>query len=1044
MATGQTQASVFISYSRQDQAFVRELMQALSTDGREVWVDWEDIEKGAAWLDRIKTGIENQDTFVFVVSPDSLVSEICNVEIAHAISHNKRIIPLVRRDVIKDRKPLPDIVTAWFGTTWRDLAEQNWAKLNSINFLFCRATDDFATAVADLEQAINTDLDHLKLHTNCIRRALDWQRREKTTGFLIREDELIEAEAWLAKSDAEAKQPPPTPLHREYIAASRTYENQVIRRVRLLRRATAGFLIAGIVLLLIAVFAGITATNANRDADRAADRQNTAELRVVEAQNTLTPIPQTLESLNREIALAQSTGTAIAVALDEQARLATSREWAAEARQLFDEGNFELAALLAIQAVQQNRSPEAVAELIRIADELSTVQIFGDAAYRVSSAAISPDNMHILTGSYNGKAYLWNIQTGALEKILDGPDSSFRQVLFSPDGKYAAGTTRFDPLVFLWEVSTGTLLFTFRHDYEVEHALFSPQGDELLTESGLTASLWDATTGKRLFTLTDENGFASLAFSPDGTIVITGGNDWKARLWDSQDGHPLNTLEGHQGDVDYLAVSPESNLLVTGSEDGTARLWDIQTGTLRHILAGHQSWLSGVAFAPDGKTVLTASGDGMARLWDVQTGDIIQTLIGHTDWINGVAFAPDGKTVLTASSDDNARLWDVQTGQTIQLLRGHLYSVVLVAYSADGQKAVTVSEDNTARLWDLRLSSPIATYTDNPNTVCALQVTPDGNQVFVLRQDGVSLPEAWNLSTYEVTPFLTNAVQLLCNLAVAPDGLTIASGHWQWAAQIWDIASETVLQQFMQNTSGSFSSEDRVDQVAYSADGTRFLTGGYDAMARIWDMQTGQLLQTLSGHQYSITGVAFSPDGAKVVTGSADATARIWDVATGEVIHILTGHQATIVSAAFSPDGRYVLTASADGTARIWAASSGQLLYILNSDLNGIYSAAFAPDGKTLITAGTDGLARVWDTQTGVLVDELAPQLSAITRVAYLPNGTGFVTGSEDGMVALWRLRPLNTTDYACAHVFRDFTPEERAQYGIPDGPTCPQFAAEE
>lgn len=46
-----------------------------------------------------------------------------------------------------------------------------------------------------------------------------------------------------------------------------------------------------------------------------------------------------------------------------------------------------------------------------------------------------------------------------------------------------------------------------------------------------------------------------------------------------------------------------------------------------------------------------------------------------------------------------------------------------------------------------------------------------------------------------------------------------------------------------------------------------------------------------------------------------------------------------------------------------------------------------------------------------------------------------------DDTAKLWEVRPYDTVDYACEHVFRDFTEEERARYGIDDSPTCPQFA---
>ena len=42
-------ARVFISYSRQDEAFAKRLVNTLTKDDRDVWVDWEDIPQTANW-----------------------------------------------------------------------------------------------------------------------------------------------------------------------------------------------------------------------------------------------------------------------------------------------------------------------------------------------------------------------------------------------------------------------------------------------------------------------------------------------------------------------------------------------------------------------------------------------------------------------------------------------------------------------------------------------------------------------------------------------------------------------------------------------------------------------------------------------------------------------------------------------------------------------------------------------------------------------------------------------------------------------------------
>ena len=75
---------VFVSYSRKDEHFVRRLVAALVAEKREVWLDEKDIEPTAEWLKKIFDNIEAADNFLFVISPDSVVSIYARKEIDHA------------------------------------------------------------------------------------------------------------------------------------------------------------------------------------------------------------------------------------------------------------------------------------------------------------------------------------------------------------------------------------------------------------------------------------------------------------------------------------------------------------------------------------------------------------------------------------------------------------------------------------------------------------------------------------------------------------------------------------------------------------------------------------------------------------------------------------------------------------------------------------------------------------------------------------------------------------------------------------------------
>jgi hypothetical protein len=106
-------ADVFLSYAREDLPFVRRLTAALRARNRQVWVDLEDIIPSARWMEEIRTGITEADAVAFVITPDSVVSEVCRTELDYATEVSKRLIPILARQT-----PLGSVPSA--------LAELNW------------------------------------------------------------------------------------------------------------------------------------------------------------------------------------------------------------------------------------------------------------------------------------------------------------------------------------------------------------------------------------------------------------------------------------------------------------------------------------------------------------------------------------------------------------------------------------------------------------------------------------------------------------------------------------------------------------------------------------------------------------------------------------------------------------------------------------------------------------------------------------------------------------------------------------------------------
>jgi TIR domain len=91
----QSTAKVFISYSRKDIAFADRLEAALKARGFEPLIDRTEIYAFEEWWSRIEALIARADTVVFVLSPNSVASEVALKEVEFAASLNKRFAPIV-------------------------------------------------------------------------------------------------------------------------------------------------------------------------------------------------------------------------------------------------------------------------------------------------------------------------------------------------------------------------------------------------------------------------------------------------------------------------------------------------------------------------------------------------------------------------------------------------------------------------------------------------------------------------------------------------------------------------------------------------------------------------------------------------------------------------------------------------------------------------------------------------------------------------------------------------------------------------------------
>lgn len=86
--------TVFISYSREDTEFMRQLKSRLEQSGVKVWVD-ENIKGGATWDNIIEEALATSDSIIVVLSKASVASKMVMNEVSYGIEENKSVIPVM-------------------------------------------------------------------------------------------------------------------------------------------------------------------------------------------------------------------------------------------------------------------------------------------------------------------------------------------------------------------------------------------------------------------------------------------------------------------------------------------------------------------------------------------------------------------------------------------------------------------------------------------------------------------------------------------------------------------------------------------------------------------------------------------------------------------------------------------------------------------------------------------------------------------------------------------------------------------------------------
>ena len=147
--------------------------------------------------------------------------------------------------------------------------------------------------------------------------------------------------------------------------------------------------------------------------------------------------------------------------------------------------------------------------------------------------------------------------------------------------------------------------------------------------------------------------------------IYTASHDKTIKIWNSKDGHLIQTLSAHAHRVNHLALSTDFALR-TAYHDHTGQVPQSDADKVR--VARERFEQAATVSNKIVEKLVSASDDFTMFLWDpADSNKPIARLLGHQKEVNHVTFSPDMAYIASAGFDNHVKLWNGRDGKLVSV-----------------------------------------------------------------------------------------------------------------------------------------------------------------------------------------------------------------------------------------------------------------------------------------------------------------------------------------------------------------------------------------